>query len=131
MSGPASQVPPPATAFKGAAALFALLCLTGDAKAQDRADIAGSIVALQPTAQPGAVAEVLFVNIPTNHFRDNGEYTLTRDGLTVVVTFTWGNAGDAIAVAVPDGYIADPAYLEQPEDSTGVVYIYSGETVGM
>lgn len=110
--------------------LALLLCLAGDASAQDRADIAGSVVALQPTTAPGAVAEVLFVNIPTNHSTDNGDYPLTLGGLTVVVTFTWGNGSDGIAVTVPEGFIAFPAYLDQPENSTGIVYIYSGEWAG-
>ena len=127
---PLRQVHTPRPAFKCVGGIFAALCLATSAHAQDRADIAGSIVSLQSTTHPGAVAELLFVNIPTNHSRDNGAYTLTLDGLTVSVTFVWGETADSISVAVPDGFYAVPSQLDQPENATGVIYIYSGEFVG-
>lgn len=90
--------------------------------------IAGSMVSLTPSDQPGIIAETHFRNHPTNAPENNGHYTLTLDGLTVDLTFTWNVAGDAdrIVVTPPDGVLCDPSdcTMEVPENGFGFVLLY-------
>lgn len=52
-------------------------------------DISGSTVTLEPSADPAAFADVVFVNDLSNGPTDTGTYTLVQDGITVGVAFTW------------------------------------------
>ena len=93
-------------------------------------DLSGTIIALQPTTAPGAIAEVTMNNFPANGPQDEGTHALTHDGLTVSVTFDWdqdGGQSDAITVTPPDGVICIPAdcRLTLPEGAKGVVILYA------
>lgn len=104
------------------------------ARPQDMRDVSGSIVRIQPTVRPGAVAEIQFENIDNNGPADNGSFPLVLDGLTAEIRFTWNiddRTEDAITVTVPDGYVAVPPTLVVPEHTTGTVLIFPLEGVGM
>lgn len=92
-------------------------------------DLSGTVISLQPTTQPGAIAEVVMDNVYVNGVQDNGTSTLTMDGLSVAVTFEWdaGEGGsDAITVTPPDGIVCVPAdcILIVPEEQSGALYLY-------
>jgi hypothetical protein len=91
----------------------------------------GSYVRLQPTDQPGAVAEIEFKNQP-EHATATLEFTLTLDGLDVAVTAEVGNgmAPDTLTVTPPDGYFAVPEVLSVDEGKTDRLLIYSIQSVG-
>lgn len=90
-----------------------------------------STCTIQPTDEPGAVAEIIFRNEPWNDSSDNGKpQSVTLADLTVEVQFHWRVSGvgamgfDAITVTVPEGYLAVPDRLALPESTTGRVLIY-------
>jgi hypothetical protein len=89
-----------------------------------------STVTLQPTDEPGAYAEVIFVNRDVNGSRDNGTYHVEIPGLAIEVNFRWSSAADAIEVITPDGFFAVPAIVEVAEGDSARVLIYSGEWLG-
>ena len=107
----------------GLAALFA-----GQAFADQR-NLSGSMVTMQDTDKPGAVAEVEFSNLPNNSERDNGTFEMTHNGITVAVTFTWNAFGspDQIEVTAPEGYVAIPPVIEVSERGVGTIYLFSGQ----
>ena len=88
-------------------------------------------VTIQPTKQPGAVAEVVFLN--TNiHTLLAETIELTLDGLTVSVLFERDvdyDASDRITVTPPPGYLAIPESVIVPENGAGVIHIYE-EAIG-
>lgn len=90
--------------------------------------ISGTVVTLQPSGIPGALAEVVMDNQITNSPLDNGEYQLALDGLEVGIHFTWDKyqGDDAITIIPPDGVICDPAdcVLQLPEGKSGMVVLY-------
>lgn len=116
-----------------AAALFILGVYLTPALAQDTANLSGTTVTLRPTEHIGGSAEVLFENRSNNGPQDNSTFSLTHDGLTASVTFTWNAVGgsDEIVVEAPEGFVAIPPSLLLPEDTFGVVVIYPLERVGM
>jgi hypothetical protein len=92
-------------------------------------DISGSIVTLQPSAEPGAIAEVIFDNRPNNSLMDNGGYEAAMPGLTVGVRFDWEVSqfgSDAVTITPPDGVICDPAScrIEALEGYSGRVVLF-------
>jgi hypothetical protein len=92
-------------------------------------DLSGTIITLQPTEEPGAVAEVEMRNVPTNSDAENGEYPLTLGDLTVTAEFLWnsGPAGaDSIIVTPPEGVICKPetCVLELQEGYTGTLWLF-------
>jgi hypothetical protein len=107
---------------------FALAILAVPASAET-VRIATSTVTLQPSDEPGAVAEIIFVNKPSNGPFNNGNYYLSMDGIDVTVEFEWNAMGgsDALHITVPDGLVVIPPFLAVPEGSTGRALIYSGE----
>jgi hypothetical protein len=81
-------------------------------------DLSGTVITLQPSPDPAALAEVVMDNVDLNDSRDNGSYPLSLDGLTVEVEFIWqyrGESADAVVVIPPDGILC------VPEDCTAVV----------
>ena len=81
-------------------------------------DLSGTIITLQPSPAPSAVAEVVMENVDANHSGHNGFYPLSMPGLTVEVEFIWqytGGGDDAVVVTPPDGFVCIP------EDCTAVV----------
>ena len=85
-------------------------------------------VTIQETSQPGAVAEVVFLN--TNiHTMLSEQFELTLNGLTVTVLFERDvdiDASDRFTVTPPPGYLAIPETLVVPEEGAGVLFIYEG-----
>ena len=74
-------------------------------------DISGSTVTLEPSADPQAFADVVFHNQLSNGPRDTGEYTLSQDGITIGVAFTWDRnfvGMDQIVVTPPAGMTCIP-----------------------
>jgi hypothetical protein len=83
-------------------------------------------VTIQPTAQPGAVAEVVFLNQEI-HTAFGYTFDLTLDGLTVTVVMeinAAGGAADRMTVTPPEGYIAVPDSVLVDENGAGVIHIY-------
>jgi hypothetical protein len=96
--------------------------------------ISGTPVTLKGTDRPGAIAEVVMHNVQRNDQPDEGDYPLAHNGLTVTVTFDWDSTmsgADRITVFVPEGYVADPEFIDVPEYGTGTIYIFSVDGVGM
>jgi hypothetical protein len=91
--------------------------------------IATSTVTLQATDAPGAVAELVFQNDPTNGPQNDGNYTLSIDGLTVTFRFEWDAMGsdDGLRISVPEGFTVMPPFLAVPEGGTGRALIYAGD----
>lgn len=73
---------------------------------------AGTTVTLEPSPVPGQLAIVTLQNQLVNGGTDNGTYTLTMDGLTVEVVFTWdidpAIGSDQITVIPPEGVTCVP-----------------------
>lgn len=113
-----------------AAAFIWLLVHAGSTRA-DTISINGTNVTLQATAQHGAIAELVMNNVALNSHKDDGAYALTHDGLNVSVEFHWTAGDDSIRVTVPPGYIADPDSIAVEENATGVIHIFSIESIGM
>jgi hypothetical protein len=91
--------------------------------------LGATVVRLDATEAPGAVAELSFHNAEVNQPEDAGGYTVTRDGLTVTVEFEFnvdGGGADRIVILPPDGYIAIPDTLTLPEGQRGTALIYPG-----
>lgn len=91
--------------------------------------LSGTTVSLQPSTDPGALAEVAMQNELVNSTIDEGTYPLELDGLSVTVTFEWdadSSGGDKITVTPPDGVICKPATCELtlPENTDGVIYLF-------
>jgi hypothetical protein len=112
------------------------VCIALPAAAQSTADISGTIVTLRPSDRPGAVAEVHMQNRMHNSSADEGEFTLTLDGLTITARFDWEvtiYGDDRVTVTPPDGVICVPAdcTLTVQELFDGTLYLYSLESVGM
>jgi hypothetical protein len=83
-------------------------------------------VTIQPTAQPGAVAEVVFLNTEV-HGQFAYAFDLTLDGITVSVAMeinAQGGAADRMTVTPPAGFIAVPDSVLVPENGAGVVHIF-------
>jgi len=83
-------------------------------------------VTIQPTAQPGAVAEVVFLNTEV-HGQFAYAFPLTLDGLTVSIAMeinAQGGAADRMTVTPPEGYIAVPDSVLVDENGAGAVVIY-------
>lgn len=95
------------------------------AKAQDTRSWASNIfVQLQPTKEPGAVAQVVFFN-DLIHTRDE-TFSLVMDGLKVDVIFEFNVDGEQerITVIPPEGYIALPETIDVPDGQAGILYIF-------
>lgn len=112
----------------------ALAILAAPAIAQDTVTIgpAGyrpTTVTMQDSAHPGAVAEIVFENRPTNGPHNNGKYSLSHGGIDVSIRFEWDMLGrdDGIEVTVPPGFLAVPPILAVPEGGVGTVLIFSDE----
>lgn len=90
--------------------------------------LSGSVVTLQATTEPGAIAEVIFDNRMVNDADDNGTYALSMDGLSIAVDFLWNAEGsaDRITVTPPDGVLCRPSScaLTLPEDQSGRMFLY-------
>ena len=85
-------------------------------------------VTIQDTAQPGARAEVVFLNTEL-HSLASETFDLTHGDLTVTVTIAPDRAygqPDTITVTPPPGYLAIPESLVVPEEGAGVIFIYEG-----
>jgi hypothetical protein len=81
-------------------------------------DLSGTLITLQPSPDPAALAEVVIDNVEMNDSRDNGTYPMAMPGLTVEVQFIWqadAYGADAVIVTPPDGILCIP------EDCTAVV----------
>ena len=87
-----------------------------------------TVVRIQPTEEPGAVAEIRYDNAEINNPGDVGSYSVTLDGITVQLDFGFNVAPggqDSITVTPPPGFIAIPETLTLPEGGSGVVYLYA------
>jgi hypothetical protein len=73
----------------------------------------GTTVSIEPSGNPGELAVVTLTNEHVNDGRDNAEYFVGIDGLSVGVTFTWDADGfsgaDRITVRPPEGITCLPA----------------------
>lgn len=92
-------------------------------------DLSGTIITLQPTEHPTAIAEVVMENNQVNGPHDEIVAELDLDGLKVWVSFDWDSGldgEDAIAVSPPDGILCDPSdcVLQVREGETGTLYLY-------
>lgn len=87
-----------------------------------------STITLQPTAAPGAVAEVVFQN-KTVHADELVTFVLEMDELAVTVDALVGRGltPDRMTVSVPVGFIAVPPEIDVPENEAGAVLIYRWE----
>jgi hypothetical protein len=116
-------------------ALFTVAAFSFPAHAQETALIGepdlymgATVVRIQPTEEPGAVAEIRYDNAEINSPGDVGSYSVTLDGITVQLEFGFNTAPggqDSITVTPPPGFIAIPETLTLPEGGSGVVYLYS------
>ena len=119
---------PPRPAFKGAAALFALLCLTGDAQAQDAVTWPGidGTGSLTLTAD-GADYIVTLYNVGTGRIWGEGlaVHALELDGFRVVAqVWSYGNpAPDTLVVFPPAGWVSVPPQIDVQELQSGAVRI--------
>lgn len=72
----------------------------------------GTTVTMEPSDVPGQLATVTLENQHVNQGGDTGTYTLTMDGLTVEVEFTWDavplTGADRITVIPPAGITCEP-----------------------
>ncbi|MFN3646261.1 MAG: hypothetical protein ACK4S2_07065 [Gemmobacter sp.] len=120
-----------------AVAVLALCLALGAAPAlalADTARIMGSSVTLRATDRPGALAEVEFVNDPSNGSGDDGLYLLAHGGLEIDARFRWNADGDddRIEVLPPPGITCDPdCTLTVPEGSSGMLWLIDLNRVGM
>lgn len=92
-------------------------------------DISGSPVTLEPSADPAAFADVVFVNELANGPTDTGAYTLSQAGLLIGLSFIWdsGPRGeDKITVTPPAGMTCQPANCSVTviEGQTGRVTLF-------
>lgn len=92
--------------------------------------LSGTEIILQPSQEPGAIAEVIMDNKPMNGASDDGRYPLEIDGLAVWLVFTWdaGEGGqDRIQVDPPRGVLCVPVdcILTLQEGSRGKVLLYT------
>ena len=98
----------------------------------DTVSISGTPVTLQPSTEPGAVAEVVMENISMNGPEDDGEYTLNLGEISVIAVFLWEadpvTGADRITVIAP-GYICEPRNCEMTvtEGGTGRVLLMPWE----
>jgi hypothetical protein len=85
-----------------------------------------SHVTFQPSAQPGAVGEVVFLNDEIHTTEET--FTLDLDGVTITVRMDPDrsalNKPDTMHVTPPKGFIAVPEQITVPEGGAGVVVIY-------
>lgn len=92
-------------------------------------DLSGTLILLQPPADPAALAEVYFENAAVNDERHNGTYTISGEGLTVDIEFMWNAAHggmDRIRVIPPTGVECVPMDCTSTvlEGFKGVVVLY-------
>lgn len=101
--------------------------------AEQSVSIQQSTITLRETTQPGAVAEVVFMNTISNIPEDNGQYLLSDNGMTVEGTFGYNVLGnyDSVSVEPMEGYVAVPPTVIVPEGQAGFIYIYPIEGLGM
>jgi hypothetical protein len=80
--------------------------------------LGATVVRLDATEAPGAVAEVWFHNAEVNQPHDavNLRFEFNVDG----------SGADRIVILPPDGYIAIPDTLTLPEGQRGTALIYPG-----
>lgn len=94
-------------------------------------DLSGTIITLQSTTQPGAIAEIVMDNRNANGPQDEVGTFIDMPGLSVGVHFDWNHDGndDALKVSPPDGIICVPStcVLQVPENEVGVLYLYGWE----
>ena len=111
----------------------AQLCTYERATGPDWANFSGSLVRLEPTDAPGAVAQIVIDNRPCNGPADNVTHPLTLGSVDVSVTFTWDAVGasDAVSVEAGPGLIAVPIELAVPEHEQGTILIYPLQGEGM
>jgi len=112
---------------------LALLALAAPAHA---VDVSGSTVTMQATTRPGALAEIVLENSPSNGLHDTGRtFPLEHDGLSVEARFHWNYSGDddAVIITPPEGIICVPYNCELvvPESQTGTLWLYRTDAVGM
>lgn len=91
-------------------------------------NLSGTVITLQPSTEPGAIAEVVMSNELVNGDLHEGTYPLDLNGLKIGVTFDWQHEGtqdDAITVTPPDGVICQPrsCVLVVPETGEGTLYL--------
>ncbi|MFY0633692.1 MAG: hypothetical protein JXQ91_07765 [Vannielia sp.] len=113
-------------------ALALLLACAMPLAAQDTRSLSSSTVTLQPTSEPGAVAEIVFVNKNDNGSDDEITFPLVWLDVAVDVTFTWQADGsaDAITVETPSGLVAVPRTLTLDENTTGTILIFPLQAAG-
>lgn len=91
----------------------------------DELNLDGTTITLRPSET--ATAEIHMNNFPVDVSGLYGGYSLTLDGLTVWLAFTWDADGgdDRITVSPPPGYTCDPAdcTLTIPEGQFGTLYL--------
>jgi hypothetical protein len=91
--------------------------------------ISTTLITLQPSQEPSAIAEVVMVNEMSNGSSDDGRYSLSIEGLTVDLVFTW-DAGpfgaDRVQVEPPRGIVCEPrdCILTVGEGHTAKVVLY-------
>lgn len=116
---------------KVALGLFILLLSSCKVMAQESFEWLGkgdpSIVIIQDTDSPGAIAEVIFNN-ESNHPQAKQSIILEFKGLEVEILVETNTRGsdDTLTVIPPEGYYSFPSEEVVPEDSSTTILIMEG-----
>ena len=87
-------------------------------------------VTIEPSTVPGQLAIVTFQNAPVNQGADDGEYSLTFEGMHIGVQFAWDYnpmlGSDRITLTPPAGITCDPddCGVTVMEGMTGTVVLF-------
>jgi len=89
-----------------------------------------SSVTLRP-AEPPAVAEVVFVNTVTTGSPMPFNLTLGPLTVRVAIEHAPGAEPEVLEVEAPEGFVAAPAAVVEPDWATTTVQIFCAEDMGM
>ena len=105
--------------WRGAAFAATAIALASFLATEARSlDISGSTVTLEPSADPAAFADVVFVNDLSNGPADTRAYTLSQAGVLIEVSFVW----DANFIGMDQITITPPVGMTcKPTDCTATV----------
>ena len=99
----------------------------------DTLNISGSLISLEPSDEPGAIAQISFHNVSVNDAADNGDYPLASADMTLTIQFLWEVnlfGADQITVVPPPWVICQPidctATVMEGEIGVVVLYPYEG-----
>ena len=110
-----------------------IIALCAVAALADTISVSGSLVTLQETVEPEAIAEILFDNRNVNGPHNTGNYELLLGNLSVGFKFEWTSGDDSIAVYPPSGVscVPETCILRLREDTAGTLWLFGGIGSGM